>query len=95
MRATANIAQQFMAMIRAKDDLVISTITVTPACLLGQNGPHQINHIGITIKMGSLLKRSVSILCDIAQMGEMNAGCKLARNLRHIIIGASPKRATA
>lgn len=73
MGAPADIAQEFMAMVRAERDIPIRPAPrATPALFPNEPGD-QCHHIGIAFEVGRFVERAVRVLADFAQMGEMDA----------------------
>ena len=86
VRATSDVRQQLMAMIRPKNDIIIALPGLFAAVLLIKKDADERDHIRIAGQMCGFLEGSIRLLFDISQMGKVNPVGKLTGYLRHVIV---------
>ena len=86
VRATSDVGQQLMAMIRPKNNIIIAPPDLYAAILLIKKDADERDHIRIASQMRGFLERPIRLLVNISQMGKVNSVGKLAGYLRHIIV---------
>ena len=85
VRTAPDIVQQFMAMIRPKND-IITLPGLFAAALLIKKYADQRDHICVTGQMRGFLEGTICLLFYISQMSKVNPIGKLTGYLRHVIV---------
>ena len=83
VRATSDIGQQLVAMVRPKNDIIIALPGLYAAVLLIKKDAYECDHIRIAGQMRGFLERPIRLLVNISQGGKVNSVGKLAGYLRH------------